>query len=345
MTPLDIFDTDLTAVTTLDSITREQFDAEIRPAGKPVILRGLVNDWPAVRAGKESHQKMGDYLKRLDNKTPAITFVAPADVKGRYFYNADMTGFNFDRRSIPLTASIDKLLSQVEAPDPLCVYAGASSSTDILPSFGKDNPMPLVDTSVPPLVWIGNAARIAPHFDSSENIACSVAGSRKFLIFPPEQVSNLYVGPIEHNMAGQPASLVDPRAINLETHPKFEEAMTSAFVAELEPGDALYLPALWWHYVESSEPLNVLVNYWWNEVNKGSPMDCLGMSLLMIRDLPPTERAAWRELFDHYIFGEGVTDAANHIPENVRGILGADSPKRDAIIKQYLMSQLPKSLS
>jgi hypothetical protein len=160
------------------------------------------------------------------------------------------------------------------------------------------------------------------------------------LVFPPEQIKNLYVGPLEHNMAGQPASLVDPTDIDYVRFPKFKEAMQTARIAELEPGDALYLPALWWHYVESTGPLNVLVNYWWNEVYKGSPMAALALSLLSIRDLPKEERTAWREIFDHYIFGEDAQNPVPHLPDYIRGVLGPDSQERDASIKGFVSAQL-----
>jgi oxalate decarboxylase/phosphoglucose isomerase-like protein (cupin superfamily) len=46
--------------------------------------------------------------------------------------------------------------------------------------------------------------------------------------------------------------------------PRFREALKHAIVAELEPGDALYIPSLWWHHVESIGVLNAMVNYWWS---------------------------------------------------------------------------------
>lgn len=345
MATLNIFETDLPSLPSLENITRQQFDEEIRPAGKPVILRGLVKDWPAVQSGGASPEALGNYLKNLDNQKPAMTFVAPPEVKGRYFYSPDMRGFNFEKRQIPLSATITKLLEQKEAEDPLSIYAGATSASELLPGFGADNPLPLLGDSVTPLVWIGNSARIAPHFDSSENIACSVAGKRTFLIFPPDQIDNLYIGPLEHTMAGQPASIVDPKSVDLTKYPKFEAALKMAQVAELNPGDAVYLPALWWHYVESIGPFNVLVNYWWNNVDKGPPMTALALSMLILRELPAAERAAWKEMFDHYIFGEDAQEVVPYLPEHAQGVLGTSTPQRDATIKNFVGAQLQKLFS
>jgi len=337
---MNIFDTDIKKVTATKPPSREEFDEQIRPAGTPVIFRGLVEDWPAVKAGSKSSEAMGDYIKNMDSRQAVPTYVGQPDIKGRYFYNHDMRGFNFDRRNIPLSASIDKLLAQRDGPSALGIYAGATSAGDILPGFAAANPMLLVDDEVPPLLWLGNSARIAPHFDTSENIACSVAGKRRFLIFPPSQIGNLYAGPIDHNMAGPPASLVDPENIDLKKFPKFKTAMDAAMLAELEPGDALYLPSLWWHYVESEGPLNVLVNYWWSALENNAPMSNIALAILTLRDLPAPERAAWRQYFDHYIFGEEAHDSLAHVPENIRGVLGDKSPERDNRIKQFLMSRL-----
>lgn len=341
---MNIFDKNIAAVPSHEGITREQFDNETRPAGRPVILRGLVKDWPAVKAGTDSLKAIGDYIKNMDSRQAVPTYLGQPDIKGRYFYNEDMRGFNFERRNIPLSASIDKLLSQQGDDSPIGIYAGATSAGDILSGFAAANPMPLVDSEVPPLLWLGNTARIAPHFDTSENIACSVAGKRRFLIFPPEQIGNLYAGPIDHNMAGPPASLVNPRDIDLEKFPKFKAAMDAAMLAELEPGDALYLPSLWWHYVESEGPLNILVNYWWSALKNNAPMSNIALALLTLRDLPAPERAAWRHYFDHFIFGENVEAAIEHIPEDIRGVLDVKSPERDNRIKQFLMSRLQQIL-
>lgn len=341
---MNIFDTDIQPVAERGEISRAIFDGEIRQSGKPVILRGLVKDWPAVKAGKDSAVAMGDYIKAMDTLRPVPTYLGQPDIGGRYFYDASMRGFNFERRNIPLSASIDKLLEQRQAAQPLGIYAGATSAADVLKGFAAANPMPLVGTNVLPLLWLGNSARIAPHFDTSENIACAVAGKRRFLIFPPDQIDNLYAGPIDHNMAGPPASLVDPLHIDLMKYPKFETAIKSAILAELDPGDALYLPSLWWHYVESSGPLNVLVNYWWSTLENSDPMSNIALAILTLRDLPAPERAAWQHYFNHYIFDANAPDVLNHVPEDLRGVLGQKSPGRDNRLKQFLISRLQQML-
>lgn len=339
-----VFDTELTPVRSVEDVSRQVFDADIRPEGKPVILKNLTANWPSVAAGKASLETLAEHIKQFDIGASTPTFVAPPEVEGRYFYAPDMRSFNYDSREIPLRSTIDKLIEQQNTPRPIGIYAGSSPTEDTLPKFGLSNPMPLLDPDVPPKVWISNSARVAPHFDISENIACVVSGKRRFLVFPPEQIDNLYVGPIDYNMAGQPASMVDPLNPDFERFPKFREALAHATVAELEPGDALYLPSLWWHFVESRGPFNVLVNYWWNGPANGSPINVLALAILMLRDLPENDRAAWESVFNHYIFKADAPAAIDHIPEAFRGVLGASSPARDERIKTYLRAQLARVL-
>ena len=341
---MNIFDTNISKVESLNSVNRVQFDTEIRPACKPIIFRGLVKDWPAVKAGVESIEAMGGYIKSMDSHQPVPTYVGQPHIKGRYFYNPDMRGFNFDRRNASLTSSINQLLHQQMDKSPMGIYAGATSAGDILNGFAAANPMPLLDDDVPPLLWLGNSARIAAHFDTSENIACTIAGKRRFLIFPPNEIENIYAGPIDYNMAGPPSSLVDPLNIDLNKYPKFEIAMKSALLAELEPGDALYLPSLWWHYVESEGPLNVLVNYWWSSLKNNEPMSNIALAILSLRDLPAGERAAWQHYFNHYIFSKEAASSLDYVPEELRGVLGKKSSQRDNRLKQFLVSRLQRML-
>ena len=71
------------------------------------------------------------------------------------------------------------------------------------------------------------------------------------------------MGPIDFTPAGQSISLVDFANPDYEAYPKFREALKAAQVVELEPGDAILIPSMWWHHVESLDDMNILINYWW----------------------------------------------------------------------------------
>jgi hypothetical protein len=255
------------------------------------------------------------------------------------FYGADFTGFNFSQ----VDGGLQQLLSAiVESAGSRHIYMGSTPTAQLLPGFAAENPLHLVDgRPTEARIWIGNDSVVAPHFDESDNIACVVSGSRRFTVFPPEQVGNLYVGPIDNTMAGQPASLVEIDDPDFARFPRFRDALRHGLFAELEPGDAIYIPALWWHGVRATGPLNVLVNYWWQDtpVDAGSPMVALAAALLSVALLPEEKRLAWRSMFDHFVFGLNG-DPAAHIPEHARGALGRSTPALRQTLRNFLLRVL-----
>jgi hypothetical protein len=317
------------------------FREEIAPTYRPCVLRGLGTDWPAVQAGSSSPEAFSGYLKRLDRGLEVEALVGPAAIGGRFFYGAGPTGFNFERRRMPISRTLDLLLSLRGDERPPAVYSGAVPAADHLPGFQAENPMALLDPSVRPRLWVGNAVSVAIHHDLSDNIACVLAGRRRFTLFPPEQVANLYIGPLDHTIAGQPVSMVALEDPDLERYPRFAEALTAAQTAELGPGDAIYIPSLWWHAVKASAPVNALANYWWNaQPQPGAPFHALIHGILGVSQLEPAQRRAWRAIFDHYVFRLDGDPAAHLAPEQ-RGVLGRQTPE----VRQHIMAFLKGVLS
>jgi len=265
------------------------------------------------------NSEFAKYLHGAGPNGNVITFVGRGDIGGGFFYNEDLTGFNFDRAEVPFSAFLTKLLNIEREDEVTSIYVGATSVHELIPRFFNGNRSDIPPEGTPPLAWIGNASRIAPHFDTADNIACVVRGRRTFLLYPPKQVANLYVGPLDHNMAGQPASLVDPRNVDSAAFPRYEHAANAAAIAELQPGDAIFIPSLWWHYVESYSPLSVLVNYWWTQPDTGHGLGSLAHAILALRELPVNQRAAWQAMFEHYVFAEDSSAAAEHIPGPLPG--------------------------
>ena len=328
------------AVRSFQGLDAARFKQEVEGVYEPAILRGFVADWPAVEAGRRSPDDVARYLGSRDNGARVTAFFGHDDIKGRYFYESGAESFNFKPAETTLSTLLSTLRNPAEANR--SIYMGSIFTSRILPSFAGENPLRIAaDRGAEPGIWIGNESRIAPHYDESDNIACVVSGRRRFILFPPDQVANLYVGPLDRTVAGQPISMVDLDNPDFERFPKFREALTHALVADLEPGDAIYIPALWWHAVQATGELNVLVNYWWNAgpADAGSPMHALGHGLLTISHLPEEKRKAWRVLFDHYVFRLNG-DPAEHIPVAARGIIGRSTPELRRMIKQFLMRAL-----
>ena len=321
------------------------FEKTIRPRGRPAILRGLVQSWPAAQVGRTSPEALIAYLRTFYAGQPAPLFEGAPEIHGRFFYNATLDGFNFQSRRAPLTDLFDRLLAGVGNPSAPALYAGSVSLPIYFPGFSAANHLRsmLTVTSLLESIWIGNRTCIAAHFDNTENIACVVAGKRRFTMFPPDQISNLYVGPLDLTPAGQPVSLVDIRNPDLERFPRFAAALEVARVAELGPGDAVYVPALWWHHVEALDDFNVLVNYWWREVPEffDSPSGSLLHCLLTLKSLPPEQRARWKAVFDYLIF-QTETPALEHLPPEVRGLFGDLTQDKADRIRAMLIKSLSR---
>ncbi len=289
----------------------------------PVVLRGLVDAWPLVQAARMSAEDAVSYLQRFDHDTmPAVAMVAPPEVKGRIFYDDDLQGFNFRHERIPLAIALKTLLKYLHDDAAPTIYLGATTLDTYLPGLRAENDLDLGERDALASVWIGNRSRIPAHQDLPDNLACVTAGRRRFTLFPPDQLANLYIGPLDFTPAGQAVSLVDFAAPDLERFPKFAEALQYAQVAELDPGDAVFIPSMWWHHIEALDSFNVLVNYWWRQSPAwmDTPMNALMLAIMTVRELPPEQRAIWQDVFRHYVFepGEATT---GHIPENARRVL------------------------
>lgn len=312
---------------------------DIREAAEPVVLRGLAAHWPVVAAAGRG--ELGHYLCALatDDRVPMVR--APGDAQGRLHYSAAIDRPNFVREPVSIAGFFVELARQTGAPVPDTLAIQGLAADQVLPGFAAANPMPLLPAEVGPRLWLGTAAIVATHHDTMENIACVAAGRRRFTLFAPEQVANLYMGPFHVTPAGTAVSMAHVTQPDLDRFPRFADALAEAASAELAPGDAIYIPYGWYHHVEALSPLNLLVNYWWNPARRdvGSPWDALMHGMMALRQLPADQRRSWRAMFDHYVFMT-AGDPAAHLPEAARGILGAHAPADMAALRQSIVDAL-----
>jgi len=308
-----------------------RFEREIAGSYRPAILRGFVRHWPAVHQARQAPEALCQYLMGFDSGRPVDAVMTPPDQRGRLFYKPDMEGFNFVRNQVTVSKVIEQLArySQFEAPPAVAIQSALID--DCLPQFALHNVVPALPPSVRPRIWLGNTITTPAHFDESYNLACVVSGERRFTLFPPEQIGKLYIGPLDFAPTPTPISMVNFRDPDDEKHPRFRQAMDAALVADLLPGDALFIPPLWWHHVQSNGILNMMVNYWWkNEQpapDAGTTFEALVATLQSMKHQPPELRAAWGAIFQHYVF-DPAQDPAAHIPENKQGVLHNARPPR-----------------
>lgn len=307
----------------------------------PVVFKNLAKHWKSVSLAKESNETLQSYLLELSQAIPVSVGEIPAEHEGRLFYTDSLTSFNFNRKSASFSEFIERVNEANFHHSGEGIYLGSTSIHQLLPDFSKNNALDIFEDKNPlASIWLNNKTRIAAHQDLPNNIAVCVSGKRKFTLFPPNQLENLYIGPLDLTPAGQPISLVDINFPDFERFPKYKQALQHAQTVILEPGDALFIPSMWWHAVEGMEDFNTLVNYWWQDAPNyaGAPVDSLLHAMLNIRSLTKQQRDAIKTLFDYYVFNDSQA-AAEHIPDLAKGIL-EDSELSARKIRAMLINKL-----
>ena len=315
-------------------------DAMLTQARTPFVIRGLVAHWPLVQAGLQSPRSARSYLLQRARDVPFAVSVGPPGHDGRMFYDATMA-MNFQTARRKLADIFGSIDANVDRADPPSMYLASIDVPGHFDGVDRENPLDLGLRDPLKSLWIGTPTRIAAHNDFPDNLACCVAGRRRFTLFPPEQFRNLYLGPIDNTPAGRAVSMVDFHRPDFDAHPGFSEALAHAQMAELEPGDALFIPSMWWHHVEGLSQFNILLNYWWRDTPRflGQPQDALNHAILAIRDLPPDDKLIWRDLFKHYVF-DSSPQITDHIPAAARGVLDPLTAETAGRLRAFLLRTL-----
>lgn len=251
------------------------------------------------------------------------TLLAAPELGGKLNYNSDYSGQNYSQHAETVSEALTRLQASLGQDRSPSVFVQSLPLRDYMPSFEAGHIMPLVSGGTAPRAWIGNQTTVQTHFDISENIACVVAGRRRFTLFAPDQLPNLYLGPLESAPGGTPVSTTNLDEPDFNAHPKFRQALENAAQIELSPGDALYIPMGWFHHVRALAPINMLVNYWWRApgAQVEQPWAALLHSVMAFRNIPEADRAVWQGLFSHFAFlshGEPMM----HLPHDRRGFFG-----------------------
>jgi hypothetical protein len=319
----------------------EVFLREVAEPCRPVVIRGLVSSWPVVQAGGRSPAEFKDYVSRFGAAGEVEVFIGEPRIEGKYYYGENLQGFNFSRVRMRLGDALDRIVATANRAGERTMYVGSLPTEHYLPGFAAENKLAMLMPGVAPRIWLGHASNVSAHYDTMDNVACVVAGERRFTLFAPQTIGRLYMGPIDHTMAGQPVSLAASAPPDDEKYPLFREVREQALVAELAPGDAIYIPKLWWHQVEATSPFNALVNYWWDAFSAGpdAPSIALLLSMITIAERPPAERQAWQAFFEHFVFRSNGHPLA-HLPENQHGVLGPLKPNNYQKIRARVMQVL-----
>jgi len=218
-----------------NDVRRDEIAKAVAGRETPVIFRGSVGDWTLV--GLPSVDALIDYLKGYDAGKPVEVFRQAMGGDGRFFYDESGCGFNFQRGAVPMPIALEHVRLLARGGVEENVYIQSAPLDLHFPGLTNANGLPGVEAA--PRVWIGNRSITPTHFDLYDNLVCMVAGVKRFILFPPEQTKNLYVGPLEHTVSGVPASMADIDKPDFEKFPRLSEALAAGQIAELAPGDVL----------------------------------------------------------------------------------------------------------
>uniref|UniRef100_A0A8C6WE03 HSPB1-associated protein 1 n=1 Tax=Nannospalax galili TaxID=1026970 RepID=A0A8C6WE03_NANGA len=110
-------------------------------------------------------------------------------------------------------------------------------------------------------LWIGSLGAYTPcHLDSYGcNLVFQVQGRKRWHLFPPEDTPLLYPTriPYEESSVFSKINVVNP---DFRRFPQFQKARRHTVT--LSPGQVLFVPRHWWHYVESIDPVTISINSW-----------------------------------------------------------------------------------
>lgn len=316
--------------------TRDELHTAIVPAGEPVIFEGAIDHWQ-LRSPPLSEDALAARLTEVAGERPVlVATVQPGE--SMFGYAGDQAeGQSFTES----THRLGSLLRMLLRGGPTR-YVRSTSIRDAVPELLPLIPLELMRdiqlSENTPRLWLGGGGHRVPiHYDRDDNLFCLASGRKRFTLFPPDALPDLYVGGFGHEPGGVATALVDPLHPDLVRFPRYRDAAARAVIAELAPGDVLYLPAYWWHHVESFG-LNLAITFWWNPLTPEQRMAAeaaLVLGLLALRTLPPRLRAAYREQFDYLVF-ERAGDPYAHLEDRLQGWAGRPTPPRVRALRDKL---------
>lgn len=217
----------------------------IRRAGRPVLLDGLLADWPdpAGLSVARLRERFGD--RRL----PVL-----ATDEGRVTVDV-AKGVAFD--TVRFADYVDRLTSGARMDAYLATPLDAW-----LPELKAEMPPPPYCRDAPwqnTRLWLSRPGTAVPlHRDVAQNIFYQLVGRKRFLLYPPAASPWLYSNPIRSALANY--GRFDPTRPDYARHPLSRAVLPVEVV--LEPGDVLFLPSRWWHHVTSLD-LSLSLTFWW----------------------------------------------------------------------------------
>ncbi|XP_061330088.1 bifunctional peptidase and arginyl-hydroxylase JMJD5 isoform X2 [Pezoporus flaviventris] len=198
---------------------------------KPVVLEGIMDHWPCMR-------KWRRVWDTLPSTSSLIRICLLGQKVGGHFLQVPSSSAT---SLLPLLdKQIPELKEDISIPDYCCLGEGEEEHITIN-------------------AWFGPEGTISPlHQDPQQNFLAQVFGRKYIRLYSPQDSENLYPheSQILHN-----TSQVDVEDPDLVKFPNFRKAAFQSCV--LMPGQVLFIPVKYWHYVRSLD-VSFSVSFWWS---------------------------------------------------------------------------------
>jgi hypothetical protein len=229
----------------------EDFHRDYVNPGRPVVLTGLLDDWPARERWSV------EYLTATLGSTRVLVAVSERDA----FQPDPEHGFD---ETFHEEMTFAEYVGHLTNPTPnRRYYLNQQHFVKTFPDIASDVHVPdYIDRRKLHSVffWFGSQGIKSPlHYDWKHNLLAQVHGAKKLVLYDPKHLARLY--PYSRRTAIPHLSEVDVDNPDLKRFPRFADAEPVEDV--LEAGEMLFLPSLWWHRI-SAVDLNIAVNFWWD---------------------------------------------------------------------------------
>jgi [protein]-arginine 3-hydroxylase / protease len=230
---------------------------------EPAIINGLTDDWRALQWTPE----------KLAAEFPAAR--VRYEISGKRAAKTNPVEWQNTQvfQHAPLAEFVTKLTgpSTSQEPNPYAMF----HLFDVLPQLRDDigslKPYmglhPLLPDPIQqrcmlePVFWMGPAHSVSHfHFDRAHNFFVQIFGKKRWLLVPPEDSDEMYFPCAEFTSGLMHFSPVKADAPDLKRFPRFARARVTELI--VEPGEVLWVPAGWWHYVESLD-VSISFNFFW----------------------------------------------------------------------------------
>ncbi|XP_065500671.1 bifunctional peptidase and arginyl-hydroxylase JMJD5 isoform X1 [Caloenas nicobarica] len=212
---------------------------------KPVVLEGIIDHWPCMKKWSVDYfcQVAGcrtvpvELGGRYTDEEWSQKLMTVSDFIDRYIVNKNSLGYLAQHQ---LFDQIPELREDISIPDYCCLGEGEEDDITIN-------------------AWFGPEGTISPlHQDPQQNFLAQVFGRKYIRLYSPQDSENLYPheSQILHN-----TSQVDVEDPDLVKFPNFRKAAFQSCI--LMPGQVLFIPVKYWHYVRSLD-ISFSVSFWWS---------------------------------------------------------------------------------